>query len=156
MKHGQWMLNQDDGEHWRACEYFDTKEEAIEYGVSLLKKYNSLDDDGKSNMDLSDGINICPDDYENIYIFYVGQIEAIGFPDVVDNLLETISETVYNEVGEYSDGYMDDVTTEHKKELADLIHGWAERNGYLPDCYIMGATEEVNLNSFKKESKHEN
>ena len=148
MEHGQWMLNKEYGERWEASEYFDTKEEAIEFGVSLLKKYNSLDDDGKSDMDLSDGLNIYPDDYENIYIFYVGQIEAIGFPDVVDNLLETISETVYDEVGEYSDGYLDDVTTEHKKELSDLIHDWAKRNDYLPNCYIIGATEEININSF--------
>ena len=29
MKHGQWMLNKEYGERWGACEYFDTKEEAI-------------------------------------------------------------------------------------------------------------------------------
>nr|WP_315527534.1 DUF2188 domain-containing protein [Carnobacterium maltaromaticum] len=148
MKHGQWMLNKEYGERWEASEYFDTKEEAIEYGVSLLKKYNSLNDDGKSDMDLSDGLNMRPDDYENIYTFYIGQIEAVGFPDEVDMLLETISERVYDEVGEYSEGYLDDVTTEHKKELSDLIHDWAKRNGYLPNCYIMGATEEININSF--------
>ena len=148
MEHGQWMLNKEYGERWEASEYFDTKEEAIEYGVSLVKKYNSLDDDGKSDMDLSDGLNMRPDDYENIYTFYVGQIEAVGFPDEVDMLLETISERVYDEVGEYAEDYLDDVTTEHKKELSDLIHDWAKRNGYLPDCYIMGATEEININSF--------
>lgn len=156
MKHGQWMLNKEYSERWEACEYFDTKEEAIEYGVSLLKKYNSLDDDGKSNMDLSDGINMHPDDCENIYIFYVGQIEDVPLPDEVDMLLERMSESVYDEVGEIAEDYLDDVTTEHKKELADLIHGWAERNGYLPDCYTIGATEEVNLSSFEEESKHEN
>jgi hypothetical protein len=148
MKHGQWMLNKEYGERWEASEYFDTKEEAIEYGVSLLKKYNSLDDDGKSDMDLSDGLNMRPDDYENIYTFYIGQIEAVGFPDEVDMLLETISERVYDEVGEYAEDYLDDVTTEHKKELSDLIHDWAKRNGYLPSCYIMGATEEININNF--------
>ncbi|MDW5524611.1 DUF2188 domain-containing protein [Carnobacterium maltaromaticum] len=147
MKHGQWMLNKEYGERWEASEYFDTKEEAIEYGVTLLNKYNSLDADGKSDMDLSDGLNMRPDDCENIYTFYVGQIETVGFPDVVDNLLETISETVYDEVGEVADGYLNDVTTEHKEELSDLIHDWAKRNGYLPNCYIMGATEEINITS---------
>lgn len=156
MKHGQWMLNKEYGERWEASEYFDTKEEAIKFGISLLKKYNSLDDDGKSDMDLSDGLNIYPDDHENIYTFYAGQIEDVPLPDEVDMLLERMSESVYDEVGEIAEDYLDDVTTEHKKELADLIHGWAERNGYLPDCYTIGATEEVNLSSFEEESKHEN
>ena len=147
MEHGQWMLNKEYGETWGASEYFDTKEEAIEYGIDLLKKYNSLDNEGKSDMDLSDGMNLLPDDYENVYVFYAGRIETVGFPDEVDNLLETISERVYEEVGEHAEDYLDDVTAAHRKELSDLIYDWAERHKYLPNCFTIGATEKVDLNT---------
>ncbi|EAC9484466.1 TPA_asm: hypothetical protein GHD47_03230, partial [Listeria monocytogenes] len=60
MKHGQWMLNGTDGERWGAFERFDTKEEAIIYGVELLTEYNSLDDDERRDYDLSDGLNMRP------------------------------------------------------------------------------------------------
>ncbi|MFS7003636.1 hypothetical protein [Carnobacterium maltaromaticum] len=148
MKHGQWMLNKEYGERWGACEYFDYKEDAISHGVNLLFKYNSLDKNGKDNMDLSDSLNMLPRDYNNINTFYVGQIESVGFPDVTDNLLEIISETVYEEVGEHADGYLDDVKPEHKKELSDLIHDWAKRNEYMPNCFLIRNTEEININSF--------
>lgn len=155
MEHGQWMLNKEYGETWSASEYFDTKEEAIEYGINLLKKYNSLDDVGKSDMDLSDGLNMNPDDDENIYIFYVGQIETVGFPDKVDMLLEIISESVYEEVGESADDYLNDVTAEHKEELSNLIYDWAKRNAYLPGCFTIGAAEEININNLKEDVDNE-
>lgn len=58
MKHGQWMLNGTDGDRWEACEYFDTKEEAIFYGIELLTEYNSLDNKQRRDYDLSDGLNL--------------------------------------------------------------------------------------------------
>ncbi|EKZ0536224.1 hypothetical protein ACUE9N_000041 [Listeria monocytogenes] len=150
MKHGQWMLNGTDGERWGAFERFDTKEEAITYGVKLLTEYNSLEDNKRRDYDLSDGLNMRPLDYENIYTFFVGQIEEVGFPNEVDTLLEIIAERIYAEVGEYSEGYLDDVTQEHKEQLSDLIYEWAKQRDYLPSCFTIEMAEEIDIRSFEE------
>ncbi|EAC8541119.1 hypothetical protein AK914_11040 [Listeria monocytogenes] len=150
MKHGQWMLNGTDGDRWEACEYFDTKEEAIFYGIELLTEYNSLDDDERRDYDLSDGLNMRPLDYENIYTFFVGQIEEVRFPNEVDTLLEIIAERIYAEVGEYAEGYLDDVTQEHKEQLSDLIYEWAKQRDYLPSCFTIEMAEEIDIRSFEE------
>ncbi|EPR7326956.1 hypothetical protein [Listeria monocytogenes] len=150
MKRGQWMLNGTDGERWGAFERFDTKEEATIYGVELLTEYNSLEDNKRRDYDLSDGLNMRPLDYENIYTFFVGQIEEVGFPNEVDTLLEIIAERIYAEVGEYAEGYLDDVTQEHKEQLSDLIYEWAKQRDYLPACFKIEMVEEIDIRSFEE------
>ncbi|EAD4088963.1 hypothetical protein EJC93_07150 [Listeria monocytogenes] len=150
MKHGQWMLNGTDGDRWGACEYFDTKEEAIFYGIELLTEYNSLDNKQRRDYDLSDGLNLYPYEHENIYIFFVGQIEEVGFPDTIDSLLEDISQCVYDDVGEDAQGYLDDVTQTHKKELYDLILRWAKQRDYLPGYFRVQSIEKIDIRSFEE------
>lgn len=143
MKHGQWMLNGTDGDRWEACEYFDTKEEAIFYGIELLTEYNSLDNKQRRDYDLSDGLNLYPYEHENIYTFFVGQIEEVEFPTEVDTLLENIAQCVYDEVGECGEEYLNDVTQEHKEQLSDLIYEWAKQRDYLPACFKIEMVEEI-------------
>ncbi|MBV1079969.1 hypothetical protein J0M99_12765 [Listeria monocytogenes] len=150
MKHGQWMLNGTDGERWGAFERFDTKEEAIIYGVELLTEYNSLDDDERRDYDLSDGLNMRPLDYENIYTFFVGQIEEVEFPTEVDTLLENIAQCVYDEVGECGEEYLNDVDEKHQTELQELIRDWAERHDYLPNYFTISLTELIDTRNLEE------
>ncbi|MCF2016139.1 hypothetical protein [Listeria monocytogenes] len=149
MKQGQWMLNGSDYERWEASIYFDTKEEAIEQGVNLLEKYNHNTQDEKNRNHLIDDLALYPDDSEPIYVFFVGQIEKVGFPNATDSLLEDIAEQVYNEAGEYAEDFLDDVTDEHQNELAALIRDWAERHDYLPSCFLIREIEEIDIRNFE-------
>ncbi|MBM9540325.1 hypothetical protein JWD48_05430, partial [Listeria monocytogenes] len=60
-------------------------------------------------------------------------------------LLENIAERVYDVVGEYSEGYLDDVTEEHREELQSFIYRWAKQRGYLPECFLIGEIEEIDI-----------
>ncbi|EAG4505964.1 hypothetical protein CBM20_14655 [Listeria monocytogenes] len=149
MKDGQWMLNGIDGDRWEACEYFDTKEEAIFYGIELLTEYNCLDNKQRRDYDLSDGLNLYSSEHENIYTFFVGQTEKVEFPDTVDSLLEDIAQCVYDDVGEDAQGYLDDVTQAHKKELYDLILRWAKQRDYLPRYFTVQSIEKIDIRNFE-------
>ncbi|MBC1377867.1 hypothetical protein [Listeria innocua] len=150
MKDGQWILNGTDSDIWGAYESFNTKEEAIEHAVNLLKKYNNLDQEGKNIFNLIDSFGIAPFNGKNIYTFFVGQTEEVRFPDEVDTFLENIAQCVYDEVGECSQGYLDDVTQEHKKELYDLMFEWAKRNDYLPNCFTIQSIEKIDISSLEE------
>lgn len=142
---GKWMCNREGYEFWNASDKFDTKEEAVNAGLDTLREYNDLPDSLKDNMDLSDMLNIMPDDYENILAFDVGQACAIGVSIDVDNILEGISESAYDEGGESAEGYLSDVLKEHKEELETLIHEWFVRHDYLPSFYTINNVETINL-----------
>lgn len=150
MKQGQWMSNGSEYERWEASIYFDTKEEAIEQGVNLLEKYNHNTQDEKTRNQLMDDLALYPDDDEPIYVFYVGQLEEVAFPDETDILLDRIAERVYDVVGEYSEGYLDDVTEEHREELQSFIYRWAKKRGYLPECFLIREIEEIDIRNFEE------
>ncbi|EAF9147871.1 hypothetical protein AX868_15935, partial [Listeria monocytogenes] len=65
-------------------------------------------------------------------------------------LLEIIAERIYAEVGEYAEGYLDDVTQEHKEQLSDLIYEWAKQRDYLPACFKIEMVEEIDIRSFEE------
>lgn len=149
MIQGQWMLNGSDYERWDSSTFFDTEYEAIEHGINLLEKYNHNTQDEKTRDQLIEDLALYPDDSEPIYVFYVGQLEKVGFPDETDILLENIAERVYDQGGEYAEGYLDDVTDEHKKELQELIYSWAKQHDYLPDCFLLSTVEEIDIRNFE-------
>ncbi|EAC7753521.1 TPA: hypothetical protein ACHR9V_002956 [Listeria monocytogenes] len=150
MKQGQWMLNGSDYERWEASTYFDTKEEAINHGINLLEKYNRNTQDEKTRNHLIDDLALYPDDNKQIYVFYVGQIEKVGFPDLTYRLLENIAEDVCDVAGEYAEDYLDDVTEEHREELQYLIHDWAKRHDYLPSCFLVEGIGEIDIRNLEE------
>ncbi|EAF5463419.1 hypothetical protein CPC87_14660 [Listeria monocytogenes] len=150
MKQGKWMLNGTDGDIWKASEYFDTKEEAIGYGIKLLTEYNSLEGDERIKYDLSSGLNIWSWKNEAIYTFFVGQIDVVEFPDEVDTLLVSIYQSVNEKCNYCAEDYLDDVTQEHKEQLSDLIYEWAKQRDYLPSCFTIEMAEEIDIRSFEE------
>ncbi|WP_270999029.1 hypothetical protein [Listeria seeligeri] len=150
MKQGQWMLNGSDYERWDSSTFFDTEDEAINRGIHLLEKYNNNPQNEKTRNQLMDDLALYPDDNEPIYVFYVGQLEEVGFPDETDILLENIAERVYDQGGEYAEGYLDDVTEEHREELQSFIYRWAKQRGYLPSCFLIREIEEIDIRNFEE------
>ncbi|EOB8913263.1 hypothetical protein ACGLWZ_003093, partial [Listeria monocytogenes] len=153
MKQGQWMLNGSYGGRWESITYFDTKDEAIEHGINLLKKYNHNTHDEKTRNQVMNDLTIYSYYNELIYTFFVGEIEEIAFPDETDSLLENIAERVCEVAGEYSEGYLDDVTEEHREELQSFIYRWAKQRGYLPECFLIREIEEIDIRNFEEVSE---
>ncbi|HAC1155076.1 TPA_asm: hypothetical protein GI696_03990 [Listeria monocytogenes] len=155
MNNGQWMINCSDDDFWEGAARFNTKEEAIDFGIEMLRKYNSNPDDAKNRKILTDDMGaypvpLSPISNEPIYIFSVGLVEQVKFPNRTDDLLERIAEDVYDEVGDYAEDYLDDVTKEHQNELQDLIRDWAERHDYLPNYFTISRTEAIDIRDFEE------
>lgn len=120
---GKWIWDTSD-EVFRPSDYFNTKEEAIE--------------DAKAQEDEGE-------------VVYVGQVtDPITSVNIdVDNILEMISDQMYEEVGEAAEGYLDRVEqaafTELESRLNDTLMEWMEEFNYKPDFFKVGNIEGVKL-----------
>lgn len=131
---GKWMCASDtDVEVWRACAYFDTKEEAIYAGKLAVDAVRN----GKTFVEevwehVEDILGFLPE--EPINSFVVGRVAPVYLPIDVTSLLERTQEIVYDEVGEVADDYCltDEIPEEKQEELCSLISNWFAKNGY--DC----------------------
>jgi hypothetical protein len=121
MKSGQWMYNFGDEEHWNECEYFNTREEAIEVG-----RAEAIEREEES--------------------YQIGQITCF-IPSIdVDNVLDNISENAYDQCGEYADGYPN-CTKEEKQKLQDMLDEvlvkWMDETNNHPTFYMIENTEDI-------------
>lgn len=131
---GKWMCASDtDVEVWRACAYFDTKEDAIHAGKLAVDAVRN----GKTFVEevwehVEDILGFLPE--EPINSFVVGRVAPVYLPIDVTSLLERTQEIVYDEVGEVVDDYCltDEIPEEKQEELCSLISNWFAKNGY--DC----------------------
>ena len=124
-------------EHWEAIEYFDTKEEAVKYGIEVVKKFNKNPEEEY----LDDGMGSTPE--EIVTMFYVGQIIGSGIPFDVDYLIEQVQESAYDDGGEFAEDYLDDVTKEDKEELEELVLNWFTEHNYMPTWFSVYYIDEV-------------
>ncbi|ELZ1593381.1 hypothetical protein SNV01_002510, partial [Listeria monocytogenes] len=51
---------------------------------------------------------------------------------------------------EYSEGYLDDVTEEHREELQSFIYRRAKQRGYLPECFLIGEIGEIDIRNLEE------
>lgn len=131
---GKWMCASDtDVEVWRACAYFDTKEDAIHAGKLAVDAIRN----GKTFVEeiwehVEDILGFLPE--EPINSFVVGRVAPVYLPVDTESLLERTQEIVYEEVGEVADDYCltDEIPEEKQEELCSLISNWFAKNGY--DC----------------------
>lgn len=129
---GKWMCASDaDTEVWRACAYFDTKEEAIHAGKLALDAVRN----GKTFVEeirehVEDILGFLPE--EPINSFVVGRVAPVYLPVDVDSFLERTQEMVYEEVGEVAEDYYltDEIPEDKQDELQSLITDWFAKNGY--------------------------
>lgn len=110
-----------DAEGWTGC--YLTREEAIEDGRS---DYSYLTEHGRQ--------------YDGFWIHsgHLLSVETV-LPDV-DDLLERMGETAYDEAGEVAEDYPD-VTNEARIELEGLLRGWVEKHA-LPTFWVADGEAE--------------
>lgn len=109
---------------WRGG-LFDTKEEAT--------------DEGKSEAII-----------EGLTNFKVGIVEEVfNYGIDVDDALERINATVYEEVGEVAEDYLCYIPQEHKDELQDklneVFYKWQENYNYTPTFYKVVSEEIIQV-----------
>lgn len=136
---GKWMYNTGDEEHWNCDEgEFDTKEDAIAAGI---KYFTDADEFGYEyhNDEKFDGVS-----------FEVGLVSE---PDMHINawsVIDMVTEQVYDQCGEYADGWLQELEYEEQKLLGDMLtktfKKWIDKTSNNPRFYTMKNVELINLN----------
>lgn len=147
MNNGQWILGCSNSDDWGFDLRFEKKDDAISYGIHLLRRYNDNRDSPKRSHlnSIMDYMGISPEDNEPIFEFKVAQLEQPNFPDRTDDLLELISQDVYDTYGDWAEDYLDDVDHRHQSELQELIVDWAVRHDYIPNYFTISRTEAIDI-----------
>ncbi|MGV6935819.1 hypothetical protein ACWA2B_09930 [Paenibacillus sp. CMM36] len=123
-KNGQWMFNDVSDGVWGIGEYFDLKAQAIK----AAKEYYS------------------PEEQKE---FYVGQLCEISNSITVDSegVLDDISSSIYDEVGEAAEDYLNYVNREEREildeRLTQVTLEWMKEFGYEPSFFRIENTEKV-------------
>ena len=121
-----WTYEKCGNEIWNtAGEFYYTKEDAIAAGKIFAES-------------------------EGLTTFEVGEKLEITMPGIdTDSVLEHIAESVYDEVGEVAEDYLNDVKNEHQLELEEklneVLFNWADKYGYHPKSWKIVNIETVRL-----------
>lgn len=132
MKNGQWMCDFTGSEIWTDGEYFDTKEEALEYGREYIKELQE-------------------EEGEEFYSdFRIGQIAEVSVSGVnVNSILDNVAENTTCQCNEVGEDYLCDVKDEHRSELEEklneVLFDWIEKHGYQPDFFTIENEETITL-----------
>lgn len=124
---GKWALDisVSKSDIWTTEEFYDSKDIAIEYGYQMAER-------------------------EGLSMFRVGLCEDTpNFGIDVDQVIENIKDAMYEEAGEVSEDYLDDITGEDalelEKELNEVFHKWQEKHNYNPSFFKIIAEEVIKL-----------
>lgn len=107
-----WVIRQDE-EYFGSGDEFETKEEAIEVGHDEYYREG----------------------------FYVGEVKEVKLmcSNLGQEIIELLQNYHYSNDGEIAENYLDDVRTEHIKELDEILDKaiveWATKHSYLPDYF---------------------
>lgn len=82
--------------------------------------------------------------------FRIGIVEEATNHGVdVDFVIEDIQNSVYEEIGEVAEDYLDDVTKEHREELEEALnkvfYEWQEKYNYKPTFYKVISEEIIDV-----------
>lgn len=126
-------------ENWSATVFFETKQEAIKAGIDGVEKFN-LDTNNES---LNDLLGYYPDDNSKLVSFAVGQVDLYKLSIDSNDYFEVLKGQVYDEMGEFSAGFLDYVKEEHKNELDSLIEEWILKHRYEPSFFKVKNVEKI-------------
>lgn len=148
-RHLKWMCNGNpDSEVWDASEYFDTKDDAIFAGAKALRAYLANPEEDYDQYDVL-GVDYDMDFDGAPTGFAVAQIVCPSFGIDVESVLENIQENAYSEGGEFSEGYLDDVTKEQEAELDEqlnaVLSAWMDKYNHHPNFYTLADIKLVKL-----------
>lgn len=121
---GKWICNIADYEYWRSTEYFDTKEDALRGLENALESYKN------GNISpISDilGYELTSDDSLEFFNFEIGRCMSPSLPDFSDMIIDMTLDDMYEQVGDASDGYLDDFSKEDERELNDIIQNFISK-----------------------------
>ena len=125
---GKWVCNIADSEYWSTTEYFDTEEDALKGLNNALEIYKNGNPTPLSDIlgydytsDESYGFTLEFGDFE------IGRCASPSLPDLSDRIIEMILDDMYEQVGEASDGYLDDFSKEDERELNDIIKNFISK-----------------------------
>ena len=140
---GKWVCNIADSEYWATTEYFDTEEDALSGLENALESYKNGD-----LLPISDilGYDYTSDDSYGFTLefgnFEIGRCVSPSLPDFSDIIIEMILDEMYEQVGDVSDGYLDDFSKEDKDKLNDMINDFISEK-YPARFYRVDDTELV-------------
>lgn len=143
----EWFNNRyDDGMWWGDA--FDSREEAIENGISQYRK--ALKGIGTELFE-----DDCPNSVQPF--FYIG--EAVNFSYVVDAdmVIEDVVDQAYEQCGEAADGFLDfnSITSEQVKELQKSLQSafdnWLKEYNLTPTFYAIDNVEEIDVKDYIQE-----
>ncbi len=117
MEKEEWIveLTESNSEIWSSDIDCNSREGAIEEGMKAAKE-------------------------EGLSSFRIGRQEHCGMAHIdAGTIIENAQEQLYDEVGEASETYLEDVTDEQQKELEealnDVFHSWHKKHKLFPNCY---------------------
>ncbi len=118
-----------DNETWSTdYEGYETKEEAIKDGSRMV---NEGTEEGSA--------------------FRVGRIIPCEISGIdTERVIEYAQDRLYDEVGEYGETYLEDVTEEQEKELEEALNNvfyeWHKKHNLFPTCFTVEDEEYVSIN----------
>ena len=113
-----------DNEIWDIdYEGYETKEEAINDGLTMINEGSA---------------------------FRVGRIVPCEISGIdTDRVIDYARDKLYDEVGEFAETYLNDITTEQEKELEEALNNvfyeWHKKHNLFPTCYIVEDEEYVTI-----------
>ena len=138
---GKWICRIADSEYWTTTEYFDTKEDALRGLENALESYKN-----GNLLPISDILGYDCDDKYGFTLefsnFEIGRCASPSLPDFSDRIIEMILDEMYEQVGDESDGYLDDFSKEDKDKLNDMINDFISEK-YPARFYRIDDTELV-------------
>ena len=80
--------------------------------------------------------------------FYEADVKRLNHSDFVncaDSVIQTIQYCAYENVGDYSEDYLCDVSDKAKAELNSLISGWLEHHFLAPTSFKAVNVKEISI-----------
>ena len=148
-RHLKWICNGNpDSEVWDASEYFDTKEDAICEGKKALRAYLANPEEDYDQYDVL-GVTYDLDIDGTPTGFAVAQFVCPSFGIDAESIIESLQEDAYSEGGEFSEGYLDDVTQEQQEELEEqlnaILDAWMDKYNHHPNFYNVADIKIIRL-----------
>lgn len=140
-------------EEWSASRYYDTKQEAIDAGRSVINAMSqgvvSVDVYDESHEIMGEGYMVKDTLPET---FVVGQMVSDYFPWInPECVIEGIGNEAYDEFGEYAEDYLLRLPDEEVSELGDKLNealvDWIKKYNNEPDFVKMQNVEIVKVRS---------
>ena len=136
---GKWLISFDE-ENWYQNNFgeFDTKEELMEFieDTDAIQIYNIYLDETGDELEIDDSVT-----------FYIGKVEEYVPSINTWTLIDGLREQAYNEVGEWADSFLLDVSKEQENELCDslnvVLEKWISKHKLQPDFFTVVNVEKV-------------